>query len=44
MMNIFALAAESKITGKLEEWVIIDQDCFKVKSPSLKLMAASAES
>ena len=32
MMNIFALinfAAESKITGKLEEWVIIDQDCFK---------------
>ncbi len=50
MINIFILLhaqAESRITGKLKEWVMIYHDCWlkkiDAKSPSLKLMAASAE-
>ncbi len=37
------MQAESKITGKLKEWVMIDHDSLiNAKNPSLKLMAASA--
>ncbi len=50
MVNILhkfcCMQAKSRITEKLNDWVMIDHSCsltIDAKSPSLKLMAASAE-